>query len=158
MKRIIILLLLVAPLMAMAQQVDAKLLQGQWTLSDIQSKDSIWVAINPNAQSPATGSKGKVSVQDYPQQKIAIADYMKKDMECGVTRFVFSGNKFEFYRGQALTFSGTVKIKGQQLLLEYNNGDAKSTKENTIITLSAGKLVLGTQSKEKPVTLVFIKK
>lgn len=138
-------------------QSTANQLQGEWILSDIQSKDSIWVAIHPDLQTPTT-SNGKTSSSDFQQKKISIVEYMQKDLVCGTTRFVFKGNQFEFYRNQELTFKGTYKLHGKKLMLEYENGNGKGTKENTLISLTNEKLVLGSESKEKPVALSFFKK
>lgn len=156
MNKLILLILMMAPLIGFAQ-VDANQLEGEWILSDIQSKDSIWIAVNPNAQIPAQSNGKKVSAE-YEQKKISIVEYMQKDLACGITRFVFKGNQFEFYRNEKLTFKGTYKTKGTQLVLEYENNEGKGTKRNTLVTLTEEKLVLGSESKEKPVLLSFFKK
>lgn len=154
MKKLVILLLLSLPMLAIGQQVNSDLLQGVWTLTDIQSKDSIWVAVNPNEQLPlATGKPA-----DAKQVKMSVAAYMMKDLTCGITRFEFSGNTFKFYRQNELTFSGTYTTKNQTLMLQYNNGGGNTTKENTIVSITTGKLVLGSESKSKPVLLYFAKK
>jgi hypothetical protein len=157
MKRILLLILLVAPLLVFAQKTDLNLLQGEWVLSDIQSKDSVWVAVNPDAQGKVT-TNGKKVTQDYEQKKISLVEYMQKSMTCGTTKFVFTGNQFKFYRNNELTFEGTFKTKGNKLILEYTSGADKNTKENTLVSLSADKLVLESESKEKPVLLTFFKK
>ncbi len=158
MNNLILLVLLTVPLWVSAQQIDTKLLEGQWLLADITSNDSIWVSIHPDAQEPVSTGPNKNGSTERQKKKVAVADYMKKDLTCGVTRFVFQGNTFQFYRGEALTFSGTITVKGKQLLLEYDNGNGKNTKENTIVTLTAGNLVLSSESKEQPVLLSFFKK
>lgn len=156
MNKLILMILIMAPMLAFAQS-DVNQLQGEWVLSDIQSNDSVWVAVNPNAQLPAN-TDGKKLTYDYQQKKISIVEYMQKDLSCGITRFVFNGNQFEFYRNQLLTFKGTYTVNGTKLTLEYENGSGKSTKENTLVSLSEEKLVLGSESKEKPVLLSFFKK
>lgn len=156
MNKLILMILIMAPMLAFAQS-DVSQLQGEWVLSDIQSNDSVWVAVNPNAQLP-TSTDGKKLTNDYQQKKISIVEYMQKDLSCGITRFVFNGNQFEFYRNQLLTFKGTYTVNGTKLTLEYENGSGKSTKENTLVSLSEEKLVLGSESKEKPVLLSFFKK
>lgn len=157
MNKLILLLLMIAPITIFAQS-DMGQLQGEWILSDIQSNDSIWVSVNPNAQSPINTDNKKVEADSYQQKKISIVEYMQKDMACGLTKFVFKGNRFEFYRSKQLTFEGTYTINDSQLILTYENGNGKSTKQNTIVTLNAEKLVLGSESKEQPVLLSFFKK
>jgi hypothetical protein len=140
-----------------AQKTDLNLLQGEWVLSDIQSKDSVWVSVNPDAQGKVT-TDGKNVSQNYQEKKISLVEYMQKSMTCGITKFVFKGNQFQFYRNNELTFEGTFKSKGDKILLEYTSGPDKNTKENTLVSLSADKLVLASESKEKPVLLTFFKK
>ncbi len=156
MNKLILLIFIIAPLLAFSQTDQAQF-QGEWVLSDIQSNDSIWVAINPNAQS-SVSTDGKVITSDVQEKRISIVEYLQKDLSCGITQFVFKGTQFEFYRSKQLTFKGTFTIKGTKLILEYENGSGKNTKENTIVSLSNEKLVLESESKERPVTLSFFKK
>ncbi len=155
MKKLLILILLSMPMMAFAQQIDTKLLQGTWFLSDIQSKDSIWIAPSKNAQ---ISSNSKGSASEYRERKISLVEYMMKDLSCGVTRFEFSGSSFKFYRKDEVTFSGTYTVNGQTLILAYDNGAGKTTKENTVVNISSDKLVLASESKEKPVLMSFVRK
>lgn len=157
MKKMLLLLLLAAPMLVLAQKTDLNLIQGEWLLSDIQSKDSLWVSVNPDVQGKALNN-GKTTTTDLDKKKISLVEYMQKSMTCGETKFVFTGSKFEFYRNHELTFKGTFKTKGDKLLLEYTTGPDKKTKENTLVSLSADRLVLGSESKEKPVLLTFFKK
>jgi len=157
MKRLILLLLLATPMFASAQKMDLNLLQGEWVLSDIQSKDSVWVSANPNGQGNVTAN-GKSTTNNYEEKRISLVEYMLKSMTCGVTKFVFTGEQFEFYRNNELTFEGKFKVKGTKIVLEYMAGPDEKTKENTLISLSDNKLVLASESREKPVLLTFFKK
>lgn len=156
MNKLILVLLTILPMLAYGQ-TDLSQLEGEWILSDIQSDDSVWVAVNPNAQTPVVGDNGKLK-SDYEEKRVSLVEYMQKDLSCGVTRFVFKGNQFEFYRNRELTFKGTYAVKGSKLVLTYENKGGKSTKENTLVLLNREKMVLGSESKEKPVLLSFFRK
>jgi hypothetical protein len=157
MKRLILLLLLATPMFSFAQKVDLNLLQGEWVLGDIQSKDSVWVSANPDGQGNISAN-GKIITKNYEEKKISLVEYMLKSMTCGLTKFVFKGMQFEFYRNNELTFAGKFIVKGNKIILEYQSGPDEKTKENTLVSLSANKLVLASESKEKPVLLAFSKK
>jgi hypothetical protein len=157
MKRLILLLLLATPMFSFAQKVDLNLLQGEWVLGDIQSKDSVWVSANPDGQGNISAN-GKNITKNYEEKKISLVEYMQQSMTCGLTKFVFKGEQFEFYRNNELTFAGKFIVKGNKIILEYQSGPDEKTKENTLVSLSANKLVLASESKEKPVLLAFSKK
>jgi len=128
---------------------------GKWILANIDSKDTILVQDSYESLMPI--SSEKVKEKPAMVHKIALKDYMKKDLHPGITKFVFGNGTFEFYRMETITYSGTFTIKGSALSLFRPTTKNSKPKISKIVLLNEKQLILESESNGKPLTLTFSK-
>lgn len=128
------------------------LVVGQWVLSAITSNDSVAV-IPRSAEGVPVSSDMAINIR---HEQIALADYLKKQLYPGATRFIFKEDQsYEFFRKDNLTHSGHWSVDGEKLKIEF--GPEKKIKTSKIIKLNSTELILESESHNKPVTFYFIR-
>lgn len=125
---------------------------GQWVLSAISANDSVEV-IPRSAEGVPISSDMAINIK---HEQIALADYLKKQLFPGTTRFIFKDDQsYAFFRKDNLTHSGYWSIDGDKLKIEF--GPEKKIKTSKIIKLSSTELIIESESHNKPVTFYFIR-
>lgn len=124
---------------------------GKWVLSKIET-DAI-LTIQPNSGNEFSTNE----VSTTSQIKIPLREYLKRELQIGVTNFIFSSDNFKFSRKIEAAFSGKWKQEGDSLFLSYLTYGERKTKKNKVLVWTSTLLEMETISKGSIVKLTFVK-
>lgn len=153
MKKLIPILILLFPILALGQVESAIGLNGEWLLSEINDFEAMSIVTEKGEDAAATSNGASVKVEQPNLTKVPLKEKLKRSLVVGATKFIFTNDKFILERNESSRMEGKFTLQGQQLNFLFNG----QKKENKVLGLTEDKLVIETRNDGHLLVLTFSK-
>jgi hypothetical protein len=127
-------------------------LEGVWILNEIIAPTLITVDRNKSSHLKINSNENQI----VETKQITLREYLLEEMQIGITKFLFNGNKFEFYRNSNLTSHGKFEFE-EDLISLYINSSTNNKKEFKNVILNDKVMTFESISNGHTFTLSFVK-
>lgn len=130
-------------------------LTGTWVLNKFETDATVTQLENPDNQVAVTSETTSPGVV---KNTVPLKDVLAKKLKPGVTKFVFTTDKFEFYRTEKVAHAGEYSVQNSDLVVTYQSNGVDNKRTHKIVSVTDKMLVLDSDLDGHIVQFTFTKK